>query len=64
MPSQAALKSRAEVQAAMSRADASPQKRKIEGGDPVAHPNKHGNPSLGLDGSTKKNMKIKIQNYC
>jgi hypothetical protein len=64
MAGQAAQKSRSEVTAAMNKVDCSLQKKTGSGGDPVHHPNVHGNPSLGHSGKTMTpNKKIKIQGY-
>ena len=65
MPGQAAKLTRSEVTAAMNKVDCSKQKKTGKGGDPVMHPNKYGNPSLGASGkSIDKNREIKIGNYC
>lgn len=65
MAGQSARMTRSEVTAMINKADCSKQKKSATGGEPVAHPNKFGNPSLGASGKTMtKNREIKIGNYC
>lgn len=65
MAGQSARMTRSEVTAMMNKADCSKQKKSAGGSDPVAHPNKFGNPSLGHSGKTmNKNREIKIEGYC
>lgn len=65
MAGQAARMTRSEVTAMINKADCSKQKKTAKGSDPVMHPNKFGNPSLGASGKTMdKNREIKIGNYC
>jgi len=65
MAGQAARMTRSEVTAMMNKADISKQKKMGTGGDPVAHSNMYGNPSLKHSGKIMtKNKEIKIKGYC